>query len=329
MAGISAEDYIKLLMRGDFFEGYVEGAGIAAVDHIMVASTSSPFNYDPLVTRDSIFYHQIEKPIFIPLKVNAPSRRMPSGERIMEIWKKAQRPNFSEKLNDWVMRLEEETLKQIATRNATIGSKQKEIAMLQSGDLADKASKIGKLNFDIDKLQNEIGEYQEVLDEVATLALSDQRYDVEITTGGSTSSVSQGMLSVDLERRTILVCLPHANVSLGFFAHELKHAYQFEVGRLSLRENRDGAIGGGDLYDKYDEMEAFNRGRLYWEGTRINSIDDLPAAYQRISPRDYDVNTYPWKQKRHGELTPERLQQISTERNNIIRYKGRTYFPQK
>lgn len=53
-------------------------------------------------------------------------------------------------------------------------------------------------------------------------------------------------------------------------AHELKHAYQFETGKLSF--NTSGKYGGA-LYDITDEVEAYKRSQLFgaFSGEKINA----------------------------------------------------------
>ena len=191
----------------------------------------------------------------------------------------------------------------------------------RDGKIRDKRNNIARL-------EQKKQEYVEVLNEIDTMALSDQRYDIRIDDSHSTSTSSQGMLTVDVATKTIIVSLPQG-ASLGFFAHEFKHAYQFEVGRLSLRRTPDGRVGGATLYDKHDEMEAFNRGYLFREGNSISNISQLPSAYQNLSHNELNMNNHNWHDGGSGPLTPERLQRIATQSNNIIRYNGVTYFPQR
>lgn len=65
-------------------------------------------------------------------------------------------------------------------------------------------------------------------------------------------------------------------------AHELKHAYQYEVGEVSF--SADGS--GGVAYDITDEFAAFERGRLF--GGASLSQDEIRSTYpgrssQRLS----------------------------------------------
>lgn len=65
---------------------------------------------------------------------------------------------------------------------------------------------------------------------------------------------------------------------MGLFAHEMKHAYQFEVGKISLTTH-DGQFNVSPVknwlaYDKQDEIEAYQRQGLF--GSTRHS---LPSDY--------------------------------------------------
>ena len=66
----------------------------------------------------------------------------------------------------------------------------------------------------------------------------------------------------------------------NYISHELKHAFQFESGTLSLLSN--GKVG--DLYDLMDEQEAYERGRLFGE-IRNPSLTRLAFDYTSIKDK--------------------------------------------
>jgi len=67
----------------------------------------------------------------------------------------------------------------------------------------------------------------------------------------------------------------------GAFAHELKHAFQFETGKLSFGP---GGKRGGDLFDLQDEVEAYARGSMFgWPSNP--SLTQLKKDYPSISDR--------------------------------------------
>lgn len=76
---------------------------------------------------------------------------------------------------------------------------------------------------------------------------------------------------------------------IGTFAHELKHAYQFETGRLSMRANTEGGVTktGGFLFDYTDEVEAHQRGFDF--GSSLPEHPD-PKVYSNLPKGERNVN---------------------------------------
>jgi len=104
--------------------------------------------------------------------------------------------------------------------------------------------------------------------EIATLAASDQMYDIKSdnsmningpisgmgeTRSGAAFNFSNGNFEISV-----------GDGSLGMLSHELKHAYQFETGAFSSGYSQEGI----PFYDKSDEWEAYSRGALFG-GERI------------------------------------------------------------
>ncbi len=326
MRRISQEDFIAALMQGEFYQGYIEGVGIACSNLTSVLSPSPPLPFNPLdIQQNRYWYHSIQRLVIRPLQVIAPTAATFSSHTVKELYEKTSRPNFSNELTTWVDRLEREARSAIAFREREIAEREQLISTL---DAVDDARKIQRKRSQIARLEQENAEYAQVLREIESLALSDQQYDLQIDSRNSTQNVDMGMLTVDVASRTIIVSLP-PNPSLGHFAHELKHAYQFETGQLSLREfPPNNAIGGGYYYDKWDEMDAYNRGYSFREGQRITNINQLPSNYDKLPNERRNI----WGRSAIDPglpVTPENLQHMSTKNNEIIRYNGRTYFPQR
>jgi RHS repeat-associated protein len=114
------------------------------------------------------------------------------------------------------------------------------------------------------------GEYSTMLNEFSSLEKSDQVYKVFGTEG------NEG--GVYYEKGTVMIGL--GDQSIGLVGHELKHAYQFEIGEISFRTD---GTGFGSLYDISDETAAYNRERLL--GTGVQFIQTPNAI----------VNGYPLK----------------------------------
>ena len=101
--------------------------------------------------------------------------------------------------------------------------------------------------------------------------------------------------------------------SLGTLAHELKHAYQFEVGELSSGYRVDGV----PFYDKTDEIAAYARGALFGG----QSIRSLPVLYDDLQEGPMDVTKLP-----SIILTnPTELQKVANRTHSAVRVNGITY----
>ena len=119
-------------------------------------------------------------------------------------------------------------------------------------------------------LKSLAGEYATILNEFSSLEKSDQVYNVF-----STDEKEGG---VKYQNGKVMIGI--GDKSIGLIGHELKHAYQFEIGEISFRI--DGK-GFGSLYDISDETAAYNRERL------------LATGIQFIQSPDKIVNGYPLK----------------------------------
>lgn len=75
---------------------------------------------------------------------------------------------------------------------------------------------------------------------------------------------------------------------MGVFAHELKHAFQFQSGTLSF--GADG-IAGGTFYDLTDEFEAFARGGFFGGSKLTRSEITLIYGAKGIPPGPLSMNT--------------------------------------
>ena len=136
-----------------------------------------------------------------------------------------------------------------------------------------KLEQRGERNFFISKIKNnrlkdEIVRYTLALEEIQEMRESDMIFDFKTyrkkdyedidKLGNTYTRGSRGYISYDPDKN---VCTIHVNeeggLCLGDFAHELKHGYQFMVGRLSFKINPNGgetAISGY-LYDYIDELD--------------------------------------------------------------------------
>ena len=97
-----------------------------------------------------------------------------------------------------------------------------------------------------------IYEYRTIINEYDRLDQSDVTYKIGYwdKTGGGTG-YENGSIIIKVGR----------NESQGVIAHELKHAYQYEMGELSFLIDQNG-VDFGSLYDITDETAAYNRERI-------------------------------------------------------------------
>ena len=96
-------------------------------------------------------------------------------------------------------------------------------------------------------------EIQAAIDELSVLDKSNQMYHVEY--GEVSGYYKKGETGYDLKNNWVSMTIAYDG-ELSDVAHEMKHAYQFEVGELSF-DSRTG--GFGVLYDLTDERAAYDR----------------------------------------------------------------------
>ena len=135
----------------------------------------------------------------------------------------------------------------------------------------------------IDNAQNTITGLKDMLGEISTLAMSKQEYHIVNSTALNTTSGLETILnsqaSFNFTSGAVDITF---NGGFGSLAHELKHGYQFETGETSLAEPSGAPIRDGTLllYDKYDEVEAYNRGSLFKGSTY--TVNSLPQRYNQV-----------------------------------------------
>jgi hypothetical protein len=127
----------------------------------------------------------------------------------------------------------------------------------------------------------------EVEREIRRLATSTQQYDLvtNYSFKSGTDVEYRGGFDYNPVTKHAEIRVSSSNPSLGTFAHELKHAYQFETGTLSGLSNKIDGVAFA-LYDKEDEREAFARGRLFG---LYETFERNAAVYDHIpDSRDFD-----------------------------------------
>ncbi len=116
----------------------------------------------------------------------------------------------------------------------------------------------------------------QAITELDALESSSQTYNLVVNSDDTGSF--DGNINYDTSTNEVNVNLK-GGYNTGMFAHELKHAYQFETGKLSFNANGSGGI----LYDVQDEVEAYARGSFF--GAQNKSVSEIKEAYGSISSR--------------------------------------------
>jgi hypothetical protein len=154
-------------------------------------------------------------------------------------------------------------------------------------------------------------EYKSTLSEIATLEESNQEYSIQNRKRDfkvSESTYAAGLTYYGTESDKVRIVY---NDDIGTLVHELKHAYQFEIGNMSFDES---GKKGDLLYDFYDEREAYNRGAAL--GREARSDDFIKTNYHL--PSTYTtINSQPAKNRS--------IIKLLNARKNIYRKDGVTY----
>lgn len=272
---ISKEDYCYLVTNGCPCEGdYVDGLGIAGSDTVQVRSSHPRYPNEKAyaILRDTTFFHTVRLPTITPIV--SPSAPAYVHENLMEVLKKIAQPAFTpaarEMANLLLKKCQERKDEQKKAMKDKIKDKEEIKRRAAEKNKPVNLKKINDIDAEIQKLSDKIKEYEQVEYEIGVLATSNQTYHVE--TGpipGNNPDVEYGGTSeYDVKTGVFLIRL--VNKSIMPFAHELKHAYQFETGKLSspshkFTDKNTGRIKEYTLgmYDKKDELEAFARGQLF------------------------------------------------------------------
>jgi RHS repeat-associated protein len=144
--------------------------------------------------------------------------------------------------------------------------------------------------------------YTTTLEEISKLEKSNQVYTIFLD-----NSIKEGGMSYELSTGEIKIGIGDNNI--GLVGHELKHAYQYEKGQVSLLVDNSGY---GKLYDISDETESYNRERALGgiqffhspnqvvQGYPLKMSDDdvrnfgktmTPPAYETLPSGPIDINS--------------------------------------
>ncbi len=139
----------------------------------------------------------------------------------------------------------------------------------------------------------------DILDELKSLSNSDVVYNVQ--KAPDVGPTSEGGLGYNFNTKEVTIFIV-AGMHLGLSGHEFKHAYQYEKGQVSLRDDNS----PGALDDIGDETAAYNRQSMldnasnYFNGKvhpytdadiRAKGLSVNPPAYQDLPPGAIDINS--------------------------------------
>lgn len=172
----------------------------------------------------------------------------------------------------------------ISTR---IDNNTKKIAKLQAkvngGGLSEK--KVKTLQNRIKKIEANSMELKGVQEEINILKQSSQLYDIALDDSRNNANMLEKEVNsvAYFNHKNNVFEIRLGDSSLGLMAHELKHAYQFEIGAFST-----GVIPNGTpFYDQSDEWEAYKRGELFG-GERLSALPSMYSGLQ-VGPIDYKI----------------------------------------
>jgi len=229
----------------------------------------------------------------------------------------------------WVNRLIVDINSRQANNNGKISEKREARA---AGGLSEKQT--NRLNRQIGRLEANNQALETVRGETATLAASNQMYDVQTDNSMSEAGAVHGTgtdragASFNFSNGNFVIGMPQGG-GVSMFAHELKHAYQFEIGEYSVGPEVSGAHRNF-LYDKHDEVAGYNRGALF--GGTTYSINSLSKQYDGVATGPVDATTHPVTSgiMNHPNLTAEQksaaLQRVANTTQHAFRVNGTTYF---
>ncbi len=230
---------------------------------------------------------------------------------------------FTEAAWDWVNKLINNIDAQQSRNNSRIADRQ---SQLVGGGLSDK--KANRLNRQIGNLQSANTGLEATRSEIAMLAGSSQMYDVIMDNSRNTSESIVGGFNFNFSNGNAEIMMPSGG-GMGLFAHELKHAYQFETGELSIGPSMPKDPNGyaNFIYDKHDEVDAYSRGAMF--GQTYYGINNLPSAYSAIATGPIDVVSHPGLSAINALPPTHRAsayQSIANGTRHAFRVGGQTYY---
>jgi hypothetical protein len=146
-------------------------------------------------------------------------------------------------------------------------------------------------------------------------------------TVGQANGIAYGQTLYNTITGEVDIKIPTLDNQLLFFAHEAKHAYQFEIGAFSMGGST--TVRANPLYDQHDELEAFSRGALFGQANMNMTAKQISRdeIYKKLPQGPIDATN-------HSILSnflnnPAALQKLSNSFGSVFRINGTTYRPSK
>ena len=235
---------------------------------------------------------------------------------------------FTEAAWTWVFRLVDEIVGREERNNERISEIQ---AQLKSSDL--KTGQRRRLENRLARQQQDNASLEVVGREIFALAYSDQVYNVNVSNALNESGPVIGMgntvaaTSFNFNTNAVDITIS-SNAGIALFAHELKHAHQFEIGENSLGER--GTTAPTFLLDKHDELAGYERQGLFGSNEEVTSIQTLPGRYSSLPTGPVSIHNLSEAARAALQLNNAvGLQAIANRRKQAFRANGRTYIPNR
>ena len=151
----------------------------------------------------------------------------------------------------------------------------------------------------------------QTIDEIETLKSSQTAYDIEVKSSISDDKEVKGASYYKWRVGKFKIEILD-DKAYGWIAHELKHAYQFETGKLSTGTTEEGA----PFYDKDDEREAYARGQLFGENMPTFSENEAGYGELQNGPKQVDP-----------KASDAELQKLANDHNAWFKANGKIYSP--
>ncbi|KFF03856.1 RHS repeat domain-containing protein [Chryseobacterium luteum] len=205
-----------------------------------------------------------------------------------------------------------------AKNNAEIAKYQAKI------DGGGKERQIRSWERNVTNLQDNNAELESARGETAVLAGSNQMYDIRPDDSYSNKNESVSYTGFSFISGKIIIGLSK-NAGMELLSHELRHAYQFEIGELGFITPELDKIGTQFLHDKTDEVDGYRRGSFF--GGSTFGVNDLPEEYKNLPKGSINIKNNPQIIKALSLPEGQReqaLQRIANE-GKVFRIGKKTY----